>query len=178
MPNINTCSPAEMNRLAHGIANVLRSVVGDSNNLEDILAGLTQQLVTPNNTVVAGGIIASNSTTNVERRTATDSRVSFNKMRKLLKHDYPGFSDDSLRVTLHSENNCDVLIVEAQNEFRGPVRHRYVIADGFRVDRNSISAKLKLGVLSVMGRTYKSSTPIQCMDLSDKTIVPVMDWTK
>lgn len=100
--------------------------------------------------------------------------VEYNKMRTLHK-DYgtAGFSDESLTVTLKTRGNHDVLIISAGNKFRSYYQE-ISLREGFHVDRSTIGAQLRLGVLKVTGRTYKTKTPVCQMDLSNKTIIPVM----
>ena len=108
-------------------------------------------------------------------RTATSPSVSYNKFRTLLKEDAPGFTNESLTAVLHSEGGRDVIVVHACNQYRE--MHEVFtlkVRDGMRVDRATVKAQLKLGVLKVTGRTYLSSTPIAAMDLSDKAIPVVM----
>lgn len=101
-------------------------------------------------------------------------RAQFNKMRTILKKDAPGFSDESLRVYVKSRADRDVLIINAANEFRHMHEEETVLPAGMRLDRDTLKAQLRLGVLKVTGRTYKRDTPISAMDLSDKVLVPVM----
>ena len=104
-----------------------------------------------------------------------DEPVEFNKFRTLLKTDTPGFTNESLSAVLRSEGGRDVIEVHACNKYR-ELHELYTLTvkDGFRVDRDTVKGQLKLGVLKVTGRTYKSKTPIGAMDLSDKPIQIVM----
>lgn len=101
--------------------------------------------------------------------------VEYNKFRTLLKADTPGFTNESLSAYIHSESGRDVIVVNACNKYRELHEiYSLTVRDGMRVDRSSIKAQLKLGVLKVTGRTYKSKTPAESMDLSDKDIQIVM----
>jgi hypothetical protein len=101
--------------------------------------------------------------------------VEFNKFRTLLKADTPGFTNESLSAYIHSEGGRDVIVVNACNKYRELHEvYTLTVKDGFRVDRDTIKGQLKLGVLKVTGRTYKSKTPMDEMDLSDKAIPIVM----
>ena len=101
--------------------------------------------------------------------------VEYNKFRTLLKADTPGFTNESLSAVVHSESGRDVIVVHACNKYRELHEiYQLTVRDGMRVDRSSIKAQLKLGVLKVTGRTYKSKTPVSAMDLSDKAIPIVM----
>ena len=101
--------------------------------------------------------------------------VEYNNFRTLLKADTPGFTNESLTAVIHSEGGRDVVVVHACNKYR-ELHDVYplTVRDGMRVDRSSVRAQLKLGVLKVTGRTYKSKTPMSAMDLSDKDIPIVM----
>ena len=104
-----------------------------------------------------------------------DSPVEFNPFRTLLKTDTPGFTNESLSAVLRSEGGRDVIEVHACNKYRELHEvYTLTVKDGFRVDRDTVKGQLKLGVLKVTGRTYKSKTPIGAMDLSDKPIQIVM----
>ena len=101
--------------------------------------------------------------------------VEFNKFRTLLKEDAPGFTNESLSAVIHSDGDRDVVIVHGCNKYREMHEiFELQVRPGFRVDRSSVKGQLKLGVLKVTGRTYKSNTPMGAMDLSDKTIPIVM----
>ena len=101
--------------------------------------------------------------------------IEYNKFRTLLKADTPGFTNESLSAILVSESDRDVIVVNACNKYRElHETYHLTVKDGFRVDRDTVKAQLKLGVLKVTGRTYKSKTPVSEMDLSDKAIPIVM----
>ena len=101
--------------------------------------------------------------------------IEFNKFRTLLKTDTPGFTNESLSAVLRSELERDVIEVHACNKYRELHEvYTLTVKDGFRVDRDTIKGQLKLGVFKVTGRTYKSKTPAEAMDLSDKPIPIVM----
>lgn len=105
---------------------------------------------------------------------ATPSAPEFNKMRTMHKdYDTAGFSDQSLTVTVKSEPCGDVLIINGANEFRS-IHKRVPIKRGLRVDRDTLSAQLRLGVLKVTGRTYKSCTPEWMINKASKTVRPIM----
>ena len=101
--------------------------------------------------------------------------IEYNKFRTLLKADTPGFTNESLSAYIHTDGERDVVVVDACNKYR-ELHEVYplTVKDGFRVDRDTVKAQLKLGVLKVTGRTYKSKTPVGAMDLSDKAIPVVM----
>lgn len=102
-------------------------------------------------------------------------QVGYNKFRTLLKEDAPGFTNESLTAVLHSEGSRDVIVVHACNKFRE--MHEVFtlkVRDGMRVDRATVKAQIKLGVLKVTGRTYLSATPLSSMDLTDKAIPVTM----
>ncbi len=102
-------------------------------------------------------------------------QVGYNKFRTLLKVDAPGFTNESLSAVLHSEGGRDVIVVHACNKFRE--MHEICqlkVRDGMRVDRATVQAQLRYGVLKVTGRTYLSNTPLSVMNLADKTIPVTM----
>ena len=101
--------------------------------------------------------------------------IEFNKFRTLLKEDAPGFSNESLSAVVHSDGDRDVIVVHGCNKYREMHEvFELQVRPGMRVDRDTVKGQLKLGVLKVTGRTYKSKTPIGSMDLSDKIIPIVM----
>ncbi len=110
-----------------------------------------------------------------ESCTCCSGPVEFNDFRTLLKEDAPGFTNESLSAVVHSDGDKDVIIVHGCNKYREMHEvFELQVRPGMRVDRDTVKAQLKLGVLKVTGRTYKSKTPIGSMDLSDKIIPIVM----
>ena len=115
------------------------------------------------------------SSTSGECTCSCSEPIEFNKFRTLLKEDAPGFTNESLTAVVRSEDNRDVIVVHGCNKFREMhTVFELTVRPGMRVDRESVKGQLKLGVLKVTGRTYKSKTPIGSMDLSDQIIPIVM----
>ena len=96
--------------------------------------------------------------------------VEFNKLRTIVKVDCPGFTNESLTVTVKSNASHDILVINGSNEFRQKYEEVIVCPEGMRLDRATAGAQLRLGVLKVTGRTYKRSTPVERIDMSTKRI--------
>ena len=140
------------------LGKVLAAIIGQDQNAARVLAN-----------AISGAIVDPTPTSAVAA-----PQAEYNKIRTLHK-DYrtAGFSDKSLKVTVKSKGTHDVLVITAANKFR-QIHDEIPMREGFRLDRSTLSAQLRLGVLKVVGRTYKTKTPLAAMNLADKTIVPTM----
>lgn len=129
---------AQISALAAGVANLIAQSVGGTSEGVVAAAAVATPVATPVRAASCGCARTSTSTSSTTK--------------KSVKRDLPGFTDQSATVTLRRFRGRDEFIVEAHNQFRGPVSFT-IPADGY-VKRSSVTAQLKLGVLKINYAVY------------------------
>ena len=163
--------PSNRNNLVSAIRNTV-SALAAANGMttEALISALTVQEAVEG----SGGCCCSDPAEGHSVRRPVSARysgpVEFNKMRTIVKVDCPGFTNESLTVTVKSKASHDVLVINGANEFRQKHEEVIVCPEGMRLDRATAKAQLRLGVLKVTGRTYKRATPMDLIDASTKRI--------
>lgn len=93
------------------------------------------------------------------------SSAKFNKACTLHKsYCTAGFTNKTLKVFVRSKSDHDEIVIKGANDFRAPICE--VVEFRNRLDRSSLKAQLRYGVLKISGRTYKSGVDLSDMDLS------------
>lgn len=142
MPNTNELE---------NVVNTMKSLLEAVQKLQNSeMAGILQGLTAASNNI-------SGSNCNESCCEENSSPTCLSKFKTLFKFDAPGFTSESLKVTLQNTGDHDRVIIDAANKYRGPIHH--VVDLDFFVDRETFSTQLRYGVLKVSGKKYVNITP-------------------